>query len=192
MRRRFSIVPVLVVLVLCTVFAGSAVAHTGHILSVTCSEVHGTFEDFAPDEHPISFHVSVAGGAFQTVPGVEQPPGFVNGTASADITSLTAVLHGASGNVAAYADWPGGSTSTVEVTVTCGTPPTTTTTTPPTTTTTTPPTTTTTAPPTTTTTTAPPPPAPPPTVQPRPPVQRVVVSPPVPAAPVPVAPATAG
>src|SRR6185369_7495058 len=93
MHRRFPLFFVLLlVLVSIPVLAGVAGAHSGSVVGVDCTTVHGDFEGFHPEDHPIWFEVSVGGGAFQTVAATEQPPGFVDGSASADISALTAAL----------------------------------------------------------------------------------------------------
>jgi hypothetical protein len=177
-------------------FAGTAGAHTGQVISADCAQASASFSDFAATDHPISFQVSVLGGPTQSVAAVESPPNFVGpGSATADISSLTAVLQGSPGSFVVFAEWSAGRTDTATVTVTCGTPPPPSTTTPPPTTTSPPPPTTTSPPP--PTTTSPPPPTttspPPPTITPpSPPLQTVSVVPPPPATPVPVNPATAG
>ena len=214
MRRPLLAISVLVLIVSSVfLFAGTAGAHTGQVISADCTQASASFSDFAATDHPISFQVSVLGGPTQSVAAVESPPNFVGaGTASADISSLTAVLHGSPGSIVVFAEWSAGRTDTATVTVTCGTPPPPSTTTPPpppSTTSPPPPTTTPPPPPTTTsppppTTTSPPPPTtasppppttaspPPPTTPPSPPLQTVSVAPPPPATPVPVNPATAG
>jgi hypothetical protein len=188
MRRRLLAITVLVLIVSSVVvLAGTAGAHSGQVISGDCAQVSASFSDFAAADHPISFQVSVGGAPFQTVAAVESPPNFVGaGTATADISSLTAVLQGSSGSVAVFAEWSAGQTDTATYTVTCGTPPP-----PPTTPPTTqpPPTTTTPPPPPPPTTTPPPPPT---TTPPSPPIQTVSVQPPPPATPLPVNPATAG
>ncbi len=185
MRRRLLAITVLVLIVSSVVvLAGTAGAHTGQVISGDCAQVSATFSDFAATDHPISFQVSVGGGPFQTVAAVESPPNFVGaGTATGDISSLTAVLPGSSGSVAVFAEWSGGRTGTATFTVTCGTPPPPTTTPPPSTT-----------PPTTTSPPPTPPPSPPPptATPPSPPIQTVSVQPPPAATPLPVNPATAG
>jgi hypothetical protein len=162
LRRHAALTVIMVILASFFVWAGTAVAHEGEVVSADCSSVSGSFVDFAADDHPISFAVSIAGGPFQTVAAVESPPGFVGaGTASADISSLTATLEGKTGTLAVYAFWDHGQTDAAQYTVTCGDAP------PPTTV---PPTT---VPPTTTTTTPPPPmlePLGPPSPPPPPPV----------------------
>ena len=169
MLRRHAIVTLItIILASFFVWAGTAVAHEGDIVSADCTSVSASFVDFASTDHPISFSVSVAGGASQTVAGVESPPAFEGaGTATADISALTATLDGTSGSLSVYAFWNGGQTATATYTVTCGTP------TPP--------------PPT------PPPPTPPtPPAPPAPPVPTVVPVVAPPAVPTVVAPATAG
>ena len=198
MRRSLLAISVLVLIVSSVfVFAGTAGAHTGQVISADCAQANASFSDFAATDHPISFQVSVLGGPSQSVVAVESPPNFVGaGTATADISSLTAVLHGSSGTIAVFAEWSAGRTDTASLTVTCGTPPPPSTTTPPPSTTTPPPPSTTTPPPPPTTpptTTPPPPPTAPPTNPPvSPPIQTVVAVPPPPATPLPVSPATAG
>ena len=188
MRRPLLAISVLVLIVSSVfLFAGTAGAHTGEVVSADCAHASASFSDFAATDHPISFQVSVLGGPFQNVAAVESPPNFVGvGTATADISSLTGVLQGSSGSIAVFAEWSAGRTVTATVTVTCGTPP--------------PPSTTTPPPPPPPSTTTPPPPAPPPppgppppttTTPPSPPIQTVSVVPP-PATPLPVNPATAG
>ena len=205
MRRPLLAISVLVLIVSSVfLFAGTAGAHTGQVISADCTQASASFSDFAATDHPISFQVSVLGGPTQSVAAVESPPNFVGaGTASADISSLTAVLRGSPGSIVVFAEWSAGRTDTATVTVTCGTPPPPSTTTPP------PPPSTASAPPPTTTpppppstasppppTAAPPPtptpPSPPTTTPPSPPLQTVSVVPPPPATPVPVNPATAG
>ena len=187
MRRNLLAISVLVLIVSSVVvFAGTAGAHTGQVISADCAQANASFSDFAATDHPISFQVSVLGGPSQSVAAVESPPNFVGaGTATADISSLTAVLKGSSGSVAVFAEWSAGRTDTATVTVTCGTPPPPSTTTPPPTTT--PPS----PPPTTTPPPRPPSTTPPMTTPPSPPIQTVSAVPP-PATPVPVNPATAG
>jgi hypothetical protein len=99
---------------------GSASANDLKGTSVTCTEVSGSFVDFVKVDHPIVWHVSVNGGAFQAMPTTETPPGFFgSGTATAEI----------------FATWTGHTSPTLTESVTCAAPPTTTpTTTPPTTT----------------------------------------------------------
>ena len=191
MRRPLLAISVLVLIVSSVfLFAGTAGAHTGQVISADCTQASASFSDFAATDHPISFQVSVLGGPTQSVAAVESPPNFVGaGTATADISSLTAVLHGSPGSIVVFAEWSAGRTDTATVTVTCGTqtpsPPSTTTPPPPPTTTSPPPPTTTPPPP----ITQPPPPT---TTPPPPPLQTVSVVPPPPATPVPVNPATAG
>ena len=186
MRRSLLAISVLVLIVSSVVvFAGTAGAHTGQVISADCAQANASFSDFAATDHPISFQVSVLGAPPQSVAAVESPPNFVGtGTATADISSLTAVLKGSSGSVAVFAEWSAGRTDTATVTVTCGTPPPPSTNTPPPSTT---------PPPPSTTPPSPPPPSttPPPTAPPSPPIQTVAAVPP-PATPVPVNPATAG
>jgi hypothetical protein len=188
MRRSLLAISVLVLIVSSVfVFAGTAGAHTGQVVSADCTQANASFSDFAATDHPIAFQVSVSGGPSQSVAAIESPPNFVGaGTATADISSLTAVLHGSSGTIAVFAEWSAGRTDTATVTVTCGTPPPPSTTTPPPPPTTTPP-----RPPTPppSTTTPPSPPTNPPA---SPPIQTVVAVPPPPATPLPVNPATAG
>jgi hypothetical protein len=211
MRRPLLAISVLVLIVSSVfLFAGTAGAHTGQVISADCTQASASFSDFAATDHPISFQVSVLGGPTQSVAAVESPPNFVGaGTASADISSLTAVLHGSPGSIVVFAEWSAGRTDTATVTVTCGTPPPPSTTTPPPppppppstasppppTTASPPPSTTASPPPPTTTppsTITPPPPPPPTITPPSPPLQTVSVAPPPPATPVPVNPATAG
>jgi hypothetical protein len=184
MRRSLLAISVLVLIVSSVVvFAGTAGAHTGQVISADCAQANASFSDFAATDHPISFQVSVLGAPFQSVAAVESPPNFVGaGTATADISSLTAVLHGSSGSVAVFAEWSAGRTDSATVTVTCGTPPPPSTTTPPS-----PP------PPSITTPPSPPPPSiTTPPSPPPPPIQTVSAVPPPPATPLAVNPATAG
>jgi hypothetical protein len=176
-------------------FAGAAFAHNQDSASGSCTEVSGTFSQFAAGDHPIVWHVSVNGGAFQTVPTSESPPGFVGtGTATAGISALTASIGTAAapdastpvagaetptGTVAFFATWPGGQSATTSMLLSaCAQSPPTTTTPP------------TTAPPTTT--------SPPPTIPDIPVLVKntpVVFSPPVTATvavPVVATPATTG
>ena len=94
MRRPLLAISVLVLIVSSVfLFAGTAGAHTGQVVSADCTQASASFSDFAATDHPISFQVSVLGGPTQSVAAVESPPNFVGaGTASADISSLTAVL----------------------------------------------------------------------------------------------------
>jgi hypothetical protein len=145
---------VLVAFALTLAFAGTAFAHDQQSASISCSSVSGSFTQFGATDHPVVWHVSVAGGAFQTVATVESPLGFVgSGTATGNVTALTQAIGPAGSSVSFYADWPGGRspTSTAQVS-NCGGPP---------------------APP---PTTAPPAP-PPPTSPPGPPAIPVVVHP---------------
>jgi hypothetical protein len=144
---------VLVAFALTLAFAGTAFAHNQDSASISCSSVSGSFTQFGATDHPIVWHVSVAGGAFQAIASVESPPGFVgSGTATANIATLTDAIGPAGSAVSYYADWPGGRspTSTAQL-ANCGGPP---------------------APPPTTA-----PPGPPPTPQPGPPAIPVVVHP---------------
>jgi hypothetical protein len=117
---------------------GSASANDLKGTTITCTEVSGSFVEFVQADHPIVWHVSVNGGAFQALPTTETPPGFIGaGTASADISSLTSGFAGQSVTVKAFATWTGHTSATITESVTCDAPPssTTTTTTTPTTTT---------------------------------------------------------
>src|SRR5689334_20092304 len=91
MSRIFTIVCVLATaLAGVLLIVGSASANNLTGTTITCTEVSGTFVDFVKVDHPIVWHVSVNGGAFQALPTTETPPGFIgSGTASADISSLT-------------------------------------------------------------------------------------------------------
>src|SRR5690349_11078899 len=139
MSRIFTIVCVLATaLAGVLLIVGSASANNLTGTTITCTEVSGTFVDFVKVDHPIVWHVSVNGGAFQALPTTETPPGFIgSGTASADISSLTSGFAGQSVTVKAFATWTGHTSATVTESVTCDAPPssTTTTTTTPTTTT---------------------------------------------------------
>src|SRR5690242_15767307 len=85
---------------------GSASANDLKGTSITCTEVSGSFADFVKVDHPIVWHVSVNGGAFQAMPTTETPPGFVgSGTATADISSLTSGFAGQAVTVKAFATW---------------------------------------------------------------------------------------
>jgi hypothetical protein len=178
MLRRRHVVIAVVVMVFASLFAlsGTAAAVTGGIPpSIDCSTVTQRFVDLPLRDRPIYFFVSVQGGPFQRLTPTENPPGFDGeGTATADISSLTATLQGQSGTVAFYLTWAEGQTDTVTQTVVCGTAPPTTTTPP--------------------TTTAPPITTPPTTMEPPPQAMTdvVVLSAPPPATPIQTAPATAG
>jgi hypothetical protein len=111
--------------------AGAAVAllagpASGHELSgatITCNEVSGAFHDFGPSDHPVVWHVEVGANGFETMTTTESPSNFVgSGTATADIATITAELHGSSATVQAFATWPGGQSATTSTTVTCGVP----------------------------------------------------------------------
>ncbi len=103
--------------------AGPASGHDLSASALTCTEVSGTFHDFTAGEHPIVWHVQVAGGAYQSVATTESPAAFVgSGSATADITTLTSVLNGTTATVRAYAAWPGGQSATQSVDLTCGLP----------------------------------------------------------------------
>ena len=117
MLRRHAVVTLITIIFASFfVWAGTAVAHEGDIVSADCSSVSASFVDFASTDHPISFSVSVAGGASQTVAAVESPPAFEGaGTATADISALTATLDGTSGSLSVYAFWNGGQTATASV-----------------------------------------------------------------------------
>jgi hypothetical protein len=124
---------VLVAFALTLAFAGTAFAHNQESSTVSCDSVSGSFTQFAASDHPIVWHVSVDGGAFQAVATTESPAGFVgSGTASAGIATLTKAIGPSGGNVSYYAAWPGGQTGTTTAHLsTCDTPPTTPPTTPP-------------------------------------------------------------
>ena len=103
--------------------AGPAAAHQLDHAQITCTSVSGSFQDFGPQDHPIVWHVQVGTGAPQTVSTVESPPAFLGtGMATADITTLTNQLNGATATVSAFATWPGGQSTTTSTTVTCGVP----------------------------------------------------------------------
>ena len=116
---------------------GSASANDLKGTSITCTEVSGSFVDFVKVDHPIVWHVSVNGGAFQALPTTETPAGFIgSGTATADISALTSGFGGQSVTVKAFATWTAHTSPTLTQSVTCDAPPTSTpTTAPPTTTT---------------------------------------------------------
>jgi hypothetical protein len=116
---------VLAAFALSLAFAGTAFAHNEDSASINCSSVSGSFTQFGATDHPIVWHVSVAGGAFQAVATVESPPGFVgSGTASGDVATLTQAIGPAGSAVSYYANWPGGQspTSTAQL-ANCGGPP---------------------------------------------------------------------
>ncbi len=171
MRLRVLVLTILALVLSSTfIFTSPAFAHDGEVVSADCTTASATFQSFEQGDHPISFEVSVNGAGFENVAAVESPPSFIGaGTATADITSVTAALHGTPGDVSVYAVWPGGQTAVSSYTLTCGEPPPTTTTPP-----------TTTIPPAITTI--------PPAIT----VREVTTAPPVPATPVPVHPETAG
>ncbi|HZP27558.1 MAG TPA: hypothetical protein VFC99_01285 [Acidimicrobiia bacterium] len=131
MSRIFTLACVLAV-ALATAFLiiGSASANDLTGTSITCTEVSGSFVQFVKADHPIVWHVSVNGGAFQTLPTTETPPGFIgSGTATADISALTSGFAGQSVTVKAFATWTAHTSPTVTETVTCDAPPSSTTTT---------------------------------------------------------------
>jgi hypothetical protein len=103
--------------------AGPAAGHQLDHAQITCASVTGSFHDFGPQDHPIVWHVHVGTGAPQIVSAVESPPAFLGtGTATADITTLTNQLNGATATVTAFATWPGGQSATTSASVTCGVP----------------------------------------------------------------------
>lgn len=140
---------VLVAFALTLAFAGTAFAHFEQSATISCSTVTGSFTEFGSGDHPIVWHVSVGGGAFQTVATTEQPPGFVGtGTATGDVTALTKAIGPAGATVSYYATWPGGQSATTTTQLAdCGSPPAPPPTTSPPTTTSPPPTTSPPAPP---------------------------------------------
>jgi hypothetical protein len=131
MARIFTLVCVLAAaLAGALLLVGSASANDITGTTITCTEVSGSFVAFVKVDHPIVWHVSVNGGAFQTLPTTETPPGFIGaGTASADISSLTSGFGGQSVTVQAFATWTAHTSPTVSETVTCDAPPSSTTTT---------------------------------------------------------------
>jgi hypothetical protein len=103
--------------------AGPASGHELSGATITCTQVSGTFHDFAPTDHPIVWHVQLGAGAFQAVATTESPPAFVgSGTATADISALTDQLHGSSATVKAFATWSQGQSATATAVLTCGIP----------------------------------------------------------------------
>ena len=108
---------------LIAMLAGPAEGHESSTMSITCSTVSGTFGNFATGNHPIVWHVQVGSGAVQTVVTTETPPAFLgSGSATADITALTAPLNGTTATVQAFATWPGGQSATQTAELTCGVP----------------------------------------------------------------------
>jgi hypothetical protein len=103
--------------------AGDASGHQMTGTTISCAGVSGHFTDFGSADHPIVWHVDVAGSGFQAVATSETPDNFVgSGTASADISAMTSGLHGTSATVQAFATWPGGQSATTSAMVTCGVP----------------------------------------------------------------------
>ena len=89
---------VLVAFALTIAFAGTAFAHNQDSASLSCATVTGTFSQFGGGDHPIVWHVAVDGHAYQAVATAESPHDFVgNGTATADIATLTKALGPAGG-----------------------------------------------------------------------------------------------
>jgi hypothetical protein len=103
--------------------AGPAEGHESSTVSITCSQVTGTFNNFGAGNHPIAWHVKIGSAAPQVVATIETPPAFVgSGNASADITALTNPLNGTTATVQAFATWPGGQTAMQSAELTCGVP----------------------------------------------------------------------
>jgi hypothetical protein len=105
------------------VLAGPASGHEFSGATITCNGVSGAFHDFGASDHPVTWHVKVGTGSFQAVATAESPPNFTgSGTATADISTMTAELHGSSATVQAFATWPSGQSATTSAVLTCGTP----------------------------------------------------------------------
>ncbi len=79
--------------------------------SITCASVSASFADFGQLDHPVVWQVRIGNGAFQAVATHD----FVgpSGTASADISNLTAILQGVPTVIQVFVTWPGHTGNTV-------------------------------------------------------------------------------